>query len=267
MKWIAIIIIIFLLYVYTENRYILRIRRKNLNSSDDRIKILHLSDLHKPLSFTVKALLSDIVKRQKPDIIIFSGDLITRSCTDISKAEYLISELVKIAPVYFCIGNHEVDLSRDMFEKLTAMLTKHGVSFAGQFTADIHGRKLCISSATLQKSVYKKNGGYRNLDSFTLRELTEDVGSPSSGCENLLIVHNPFFAEIYSEWGADYAFCGHVHGGIVRLFGIGLLSPERRLFPKYSKGVYDIGKMRLLVSGGIGKFRLFNPPEIVIYYL
>ena len=83
----------------------------------------------------------------------------------------------------------------------------------------------------------------------------------------LLLAHNPFFGEAYSQWGADYTFSGHVHGGIIRLFGVGLLSPERKFFPKKTKGVYDYGGKKLLVSAGLGKFRLFNPPEIVIYDL
>ena len=58
---------------------------------------------------------------------------------------------------------------------------------------------------------------------------------------------------------------GHVHGGAVRFFGIGMLSPERRFFPRYTKGVYDIGGKKLFVSAGIGKLRAFDPPEIVIY--
>ena len=73
------------------------------------------------------------------------------------------------------------------------------------------------------------------------------------------------FGEEYAKWGAKYSFSGHVHGGSVRLFGKALLSPERRFFPKYAKGVYDFGDKKLLVSAGLGKLRLFDPPEIVIY--
>ena len=48
---------------------------------------------------------------------------------------------------------------------------------------------------------------------------------------------------------------------------IGLFSPERRFFPKYSKGVFEVGNMKLLVSGGLGKLRLFNPPEVAVYFI
>ena len=112
--------------------------------------------------------------------------------------------------------------------------------------------------------MYKKNGGYRDLDVIDKAYVEEKLGKCPEG-EVLLIAHNPFFGEAYAEWGADYTFSGHVHGGIVRLFGVAMLSPERKFFPKYAKGVYDFGGRKLLVSAGLGKLRLFCPPEIVVY--
>lgn len=57
---------------------------------------------------------------------------------------------------------------------------------------------------------------------------------------------------------------GHIHGGIIRLPIVGgILSPERKFFPKYSLGEYKKGKTHMIVSAGIGKFRLFNPSEVV----
>ena len=64
---------------------------------------------------------------------------------------------------------------------------------------------------------------------------------------------------------AEYILSGHIHGRVVSFFGKGIFSPERKFFPPYSKGVYDVNGIKLLVSGGLGKFRLFNPPEVVIY--
>ena len=57
-------------------------------------------------------------------------------------------------------------------------------------------------------------------------------------------------------------------GGMIRLPFIGaVLSPERKFFPKYSSGVYEINNKKLLVSRGIGHsrpgIRLFNKREIV----
>ncbi len=84
----------------------------------------------------------------------------------------------------------------------------------------------------------------------------------------ILLAHNPLFADSYAQWGADLVLCGHLHGGVVRLpFVGGVLSPERRFFPRYDKGYYQIGETQMIVSGGIGKPRLWNPPEVGVIEL
>ena len=95
-------------------------------------------------------------------------------------------------------------------------------------------------------------------------QVTEALGAPKEGCYNVLLAHNPVYFDTYAAWGADLTLSGHLHGGIVRLPGIGgLLSPERRFFPAYSKGLYALDDdCQMYVSGGIGKLRLLNPPEI-----
>ena len=84
----------------------------------------------------------------------------------------------------------------------------------------------------------------------------------------LLLAHNPFFCEAYSAWNAELVLCGHVHGGMLRLpFIGGVFSPERRFFPKYSAGSYNVGNMLMFVSRGLGRLRLFNPREVVFLTL
>jgi len=76
------------------------------------------------------------------------------------------------------------------------------------------------------------------------------------------------FFEAYERWGADIVFSGHVHGGVIRLPIIGgLLSPERRFFPKYTKGLYRLGKTVMAVTAGLGKFRINDPSEIMLLTL
>ena len=45
------------------------------------------------------------------------------------------------------------------------------------------------------------------------------------------------------------------------------MSTERRFFPKYDKGLYEKDGTKMYVSGGIGKPRLCNPPEISVIHL
>lgn len=272
MKSILFIALAFLIYALTENKLILVTRTEFFNTGQDKIKIIHLSDLHKRSFGKNNQRLIKKIKPLNPDLIIFSGDLITRDCKSLSGTEKFIRELVKIAPVYFSLGNHELDMRNlypDKYQKFISILKNNGVHILDNNSeiVTINNRKINIKGASLKYSVYKKNNSYKNLDEYSADEILNDLGNFDNQCINILIAHNPFFAEAYSSLNPDYTLCGHIHGGIVRLFGIPFLSPERKFFPKYSKGVFEINSMKLLVSGGLGKLRLFNPPEIPVYYI
>ncbi|WP_297958797.1 metallophosphoesterase [uncultured Ruminococcus sp.] len=260
---ILLVAILLAVYAAAENLYILTVRREKLGSG---IKIAHLSDLHRRSFGSDNSRLISRVRAENPDLIIFSGDLVSRDTDSLEIAKKTLDQLCDIAPVYMIYGNHEQSISAEMKPQLEAMFAEtRAVLLRNQHTTvSINGRELKIYGLLENYGVYKKNGGYRGLDSVTCADLEKLLGSCPDG-EVLLIAHNPFFAEAYAEWGAKYTFSGHVHGGIVRLFGVAMFSPERKMFPAYSKGVYTKGNMKLLVSAGLGKLRLFDPAEIVIY--
>ncbi len=251
-----------------ENIFMLKIRRE---APVGNVKIFHLSDVHKKKNIARK--ICRAAENESPDLIFITGDLVSRSQTDFSEVEQLLSGICEIAPIYMCFGNHEQSLPNEKQRELLDILKQNRVRLLlnESESIEINGRKIRIYGLMQKYSTYKKNGGYRHLDGFTAKEMEELIGK-SPDCETLLLAHNPLFAEKYAEWGANHTFCGHVHGGTVRLFGIGILSPERRFFPKYSKGMYTIGKnsespMQLHVTSGIGKLRILNPSEVVVYNL
>ena len=79
----------------------------------------------------------------------------------------------------------------------------------------------------------------------------------------MLLAHSPLGFAAYAEWGADVVLSGHIHGGIVRIRETGLLSPERKFLPRYTKGIFKENGCSMIVSAGIGKFRVNNPPEVI----
>lgn len=272
MKTAVFIITAFIIYVLIENKLILVTRTEFFNTGKDKIKIVHLSDLHRRSFGKNNSRLIKKISSLNPDIIIFSGDLITRDCKSLDGTEKFIQKLVNIAPVYFSLGNHELDMQRlypDKYQKFISILKNNSVHILDNKSESIiiNNRKINITGASLKYSVYKKNDSYKNLDGYSANEIFNDLGNFDNQCINILTAHSPFFAETYSSLNPDYTLCGHIHGGIIRFFGIPLLSPERKFFPQYSKGIFEINGMKLLVSGGLGKLRLFNPPEIPVYYI
>ncbi len=260
---VLILIIIAAVYVFVENNFLLVKRQVDFGGD---VKILHISDCHKRNNSDFNEKILNSTEQEKPDVIFITGDFVSRTETDFSAAERLLTELCAVAPVYMCMGNHEQSFINDNQREFLDVVERTNARLLindGEYT-EIKGRKFYICGVMQNYSTYKKDGGYRNLDGFTLDEMKKNMGECPKG-NILLLAHNPIFGEVYAEWGADYTFSGHIHGGVVRLFRVGILSPERRFFPKYSKGIYDISGKKLLVSAGIGKLRLFNSPEIVIY--
>ena len=98
--------------------------------------------------------------------------------------------------------------------------------------------------------------------------LKEFLPKPEGEAYDILLAHNPAYAEHYARWGADITFCGHNHGGLIRIPGIGsLFSPQLTLFPKYDAGRFQKEGKEIIVSRGLGThtfhIRIFNRAELV----
>lgn len=264
MEFVYLIIcflVLFAIYIYAENK-LLVIKRYKVRTDIKGLKIVQISDIHKK---RCGKLLCAKVRQLEPDIILLTGDIVSRKERDFSHLDRLTAGLSKICPVYACPGNHECDLPEKEYSVYKHIMEKNGISYLENSLAvyEHNGRQIKIYGAALKKGVYKNpEGGYSHLESYTTPELENAIGKKDG--YTILLAHNPFCFDAYAQWGAELVFSGHVHGGAVRLpFIGGLLSPERKFFPKYSKGVYKSGKTAMVVSGGIGKLRIFNPPEIV----
>ncbi len=257
-----------------ENRQLLTtkyiVSSKKLPKNFDGKKILHLSDLHKKRYGDGYNNLLNSCKVQEPDYIFFTGDLFSRCEKNLFPKLVLMKRLAKIAPVYYIMGNHETDVP-EKSSALNERLKREGIHvlineserlWCGDEYVNIYGTEL-------PEDCYKNpNGGYNNLLPVTEKMLNGTLGkAPKDEC-NILLSHSPFPLCVYDKWGADFVFSGHCHGGSVRLPVVGgVLSPERKFFPKYTKGVYKLGDCKMILSAGLGKFRLGNPAEIVVVTL
>lgn len=233
-------------------------------------RIVHLSDLHKKSFGKNNIRLSEKIKGLSPDMIFITGDMISRSEKNLDSFQHFILSLLKIAPVYYSYGNHEKDIETinpKLYKKLNDFLIKNVILLDNIiYKIKIKDIEMNISGLTIFPECYKKNGSYQDLRKLSENDVTKLLKkNPDTSCLNILLAHNPMFFDAYAKYGSDIIFSGHVHGGCVRLpFIGGLLSPERKFFPKYTHGIYHKGKSIMIVSCGLGKFRLFNPPEIIV---
>lgn len=232
-------------YTVTEN---------NLPAPFDGYRIAHVSDLHNSRLWeqTVAKL-----KKAQPDIICITGDLVDTHRTDISVALAFAAEAVKIAPVYYITGNHEVALTGVEFTQLTEGLRTLGV-------AVLDDTEVYLEKDGAQISVVGHSWGPTD----GVGELTEFAGY------RILLSHSPEPTEFdnYVAAGYDLVLCGHFHGGQFRIpFLGGLYAPSQGLFPENDAGLVSRGDTDMVVSRGIGNssfpLRLNNRPEVILVIL
>lgn len=233
----------------------------------DGLKIVQLSDLHNKKYGSGDALLYDKIAACDPDLVFMTGDMISHKAENIEDFISLVQRLCRKYPVYYVNGNHEYsDMSPELFDKTAQELAK-----AGAKCLDNSCVLLCRGNARLRlyglsyhAKYYRGVRQYKlNWARFRVRDMRRCCGARPKDF-TILLAHNPLDFDVHAEWGADLSFGGHIHGGVIRLPLVGgIFSPELRLFPKYKEGVYQSGGSLLVVSRGLGRIRIFNPPELV----
>lgn len=244
----------------------------------DGYKIVQISDLHsKNFGKDNKDLLREI-DLLRPDAIFITGDLVDGDNKNFHIALHFIDKLSKKYKIYHIIGNHEQkslikrykDQYQEYFKSLYSMniinLNNEVVNIEkGSSHINVYGLIIPLEyyPYLFTKSKLKK----KNIN---LEEnfIDENLGEINGNEYNILLAHNPFFFDDYTDWGADLILAGHVHGGIIRIPYLGgLLSPNREFFPKYDLGRYDKNKSTMILSKGLGGskilIRLNCRPEIV----
>ena len=239
-----------------------------LPDSFDGFRIIHLSDLHNKVFADNNAKLIAMIEAEEPDLIIMTGDMISHKAPNTEQFLDLVKSLRKLCPVYYVNGNHELsDLDDEEFERVRNILSEYGAVCLDNTSAEFYRGddyiRLCglCYTAEYYRGVRQYKRGWK---AFMLTDMIDYIGIKQPDEFTVLLAHNPLDFDVHAEWGADVSFGGHIHGGFVRLPIVkGLVSPERKLFPKYKEGVYRIGDSTLVVSRGLGNIRINNPPEIV----
>lgn len=239
----------------------------------EKFRLIHISDVHFSYKTThaenlavTRHILHQVQRctRRKPvRVICVTGDLISRKYTreSFSDAFALLQKLRRIAPVLYSMGNHEMDWYESHRTAFLRQIAHAGITVLDNRTVRLGS--IGFTGLTLPQTVYRHpNGSYRRLSAIS-REMVESCVGKCRLHPHILLAHTPLGFPAYAQWGADAVLSGHVHGGIIRICGRGMLSPERRFLPKYTKGCFYENGCMMNVSAGIGKFRINNPAEIV----
>ncbi len=250
-------------FLIKDSREDLEISRYEVNSkklpeSFDGFKIVQLSDLHGAEFGEDGMGLVEKVKELEPDIIALTGDFVTDE-GDLAAVKKLAGRLTELCPVYFVSGNHE--FGSGLAIKVRNILERAGVKYlSNEYLTISRGEDEILLGGVEDPLAY--------ADMLSPDELAQKMNDAAPDAFKILLGHRNYWMTEYPELPVDLIFCGHAHGGLIRIPGVGgLIGTDRRLFPDFDAGEYNNGRYTLIVSRGLGNSvpipRVFNRPEIV----
>ena len=250
-------------FLIKDSREDLEISRYEVNSkklpeSFDGFKIVQLSDLHGAEFGEDGMELVEKVKELEPDIIALTGDFVTDE-GDLAAVKKLAGRLTELCPVYFVSGNHE--FGSGLAIKVRNILERAGVKYlSNEYLTISRGEDGILLGGVEDPLAY--------ADMLSPDELAQKMNDAAPDAFKILLGHRNYWMTEYPELPVDLIFCGHAHGGLIRIPGVGgLIGTDRRLFPDFDAGEYNNGRYTLIVSRGLGNSvpipRVFNRPEIV----
>ena len=262
------LIIAIFIYCYAQNNWIkvenIKVEINHLPKELNDMKIAHISDIHLPKNAANINAIVDKVKKQKPDLIVMTGDIIDESA-DITTCglDRLCKGLSEITQTYAVTGNHE--FWNGNVDKWTRILTDNNITVIDNKIEIYTTNEESIALIGLPDGETYNSQFFKQIETINNFPI-------------ILLAHRPeLFASYYSETNRnkpDLIFSGHAHGGQFRIPFVnkGLVSPNQGFFPEYTSGLYiSDNKIKMIVSRGLGNsiipIRLNNRPHLPIIEL
>ncbi len=227
-------------------------------------KIVHISDLHYGRTVNNDKLkeLVEKVNALKPDIVVFTGDLIDKDITlnetKINEIEKYLNDIDASIGKYAVKGNH--DYAHQVFE---TMLSNSGFKILNNESELVYYKSSVPFVISGFPSSIKDYPDYENI--FTNLNLAEEE---MANYYKILLVHEPDQVLKLSKNEYDLVLSGHSHNGQVRLPLIGAVIKTIGA-KKYYESYYKINDTKLYISGGIGcsvlNLRFLDKPSFNLY--
>lgn len=273
---------------------------------DVTFRYVFLSDLHDNVYGRDNEPLVEAIRAFRPDAVLIGGDMmVCKGKGDLTVTVALLEKLTSFVPVYYANGNHEERMNRerdvygDLYDRFLAELKRLGVHYLSDRSEDINPW-IRVTGCNLREKYYKHHftvpklpieeiservgtvaddaGLHRRRKShFSVRTeetsaWTKETGRTGHETYEILLFHSPLFFETCRKWGADLTFCGHFHGGTIRIPGLGgLMTPQYQFFLPWCAGRFDADGKTMIVSRGLGthsiNLRLNDRPEVVCVIL
>lgn len=247
------------------------------NKINNSVNLVTISDLHdNQLGENNEDLINEI-NSLSPDIILFVGDGVNSDSKDSKVVTNLMKQLCKNNKVFYSLGNTDIDYIEAGTSDLLKELEDIGVTVLDNEYKDIKVNGNNIRIGGMYAYAFGLNDN-NDVDKDTMEDGVYDFLNEFQDTDNykIMMAHRPdsfIFGNASEIWDVDLVVSGHNHGGQVVLpfFG-GLYGGDQGWFPEYDKGLFDLNKIKILISSGLGSGkqklpRFNNPPEIVNLHL
>ena len=227
------------------------------------IKLFCITDMHYTFYSDKKlSALIDIIYKEKPNYVVFTGDLIDSvSKVDSSSLDKLYSFFKTITSKYkviFVKGNHDVrDVYRldfdinYFFNKVFKLKNFYYLNNKSCEFDDIHFYGIEMDNEYYYR--FRENMYNKLLDGINDKLICNKK-------YNILLFHSPIqlfkdkvFSKIKDVDKIDLVLSGHMHNGLIPYFldfgknKFGILSPGKKVLAKYSRNMKSYNKTKLLV--------------------
>ena len=236
----------------------------NIDSSYNGLKIVHFSDLHYNKKTNKKYIYKLIkeIKRLKPDIVLFTGDLIDdKTKLDNKDIEFLIKQLSYIESTY---GNYAIFGDSDYLKTDTIK----NIYIQSNFT--LLNNSYSIIHNNNNKQIFIGGVNSYNYEDAEIDKIMNYFSDKNDINFKIIMIHEGNYAkEIISKYNnISLILGGHSINGSIN---IPIL--KKFLLPKgshiYYKPHYKVNNTDIYISNGIGfnnlNFRLFNHPSLNFY--
>jgi hypothetical protein len=248
----------------TDDRWDLRVSRltialPRLPKAFDGLRIAHITDVHRggfiPISFIRQAIRA--AKAERPDLILLTGDYVSRSRDYIPECAAALGELSAPLGCYAVLGNHDYWVDGDVV--------------ADNLTRIAHCRVLRNESAFIRRG--GEQLAIAGLDDLVT--LNDDLDATLAGLSAddpvILLTHSPDVTYSAASRRVDLVLAGHTHGGQIVLPWIGPPAPNCRLGRSFASGLKQVNLTTLYTNRGVGMtvlpWRINCPPEVAIITL
>lgn len=246
------------------NKYNYQLKKITLKFSSlpkafDGLKLVHISDIHSGSFQNAKAVNKgvELILAQKPDLILFTGDLVNDRAAEMDEYKAIFSRLKAPMGVYSTLGNHDYG---DYISWPTAAEKTANLNQLKQVHAEMGWKLLMNENQILEREGDKL--AVLGIENWGAKGRFPKYGKMDEayvGAEKipfkLLLSHDP------SHWDAqvktlypsiDLMLSGHTHG---MQFGIDnpyfKWSPVQWMYRQWA-GLYEDGTQKLYVNRGFG---------------